>query len=146
MTKACSYLTDSAPESVGVGDFNNDSHLDIIVASSGNKGVSILLGYGNGSFANQTMYLTDSAPQFTDVSDFNNDSFLDIIVVIPKVNKIGIFLGYGNGIFRDLVEFSMDYGSSPFSVVVSDFNNDRKIDFTVVNEVTDNLKVLSETC
>jgi hypothetical protein len=91
-------------------------------------------------------YLTDSAPQFVAVIDFNSDSFLDIIVAIPDVSTIGIFLGYGNGTFADLVKFSMGYGSLPSSVVVGDFNNDRKLDFAVVNEGTDSLKILLQTC
>jgi hypothetical protein len=132
--------------SVAVGDFNNDTRLDIVVANSGSNNVNVLLGYGNGCFANQTTYLTDSAPQFVAVGDFNSDSLLDIIVAIPDVNKIGIFLGYGNGIFGDLVKFSMGYGSLPFSVVVGDFNNDRKLDFAVVNKGTNNLKILLQTC
>jgi len=91
-------------------------------------------------------FLTDSAPQFVAVIDFNSDSFLDIIVAIPDVSTIGIFLGYGNGTCADLVKFSMGYGSLPSSVVVGDFNNDRKLDFAVVNEGTDSLKILLQIC
>jgi len=62
------------------------------------------------------------------------------------MNTIGIFLGYGNGIFADLVKFPMDHGSVPSSVVVRDFNDDRNLDFGVVNNGTDNLKILLQTC
>ncbi len=43
MTKACSYLTDSAPESVGVGDFNNDRKIDFAVVNEGTDNLKVLL-------------------------------------------------------------------------------------------------------
>jgi hypothetical protein len=140
------YLTCSSPISVAVGDFNHDTQLDIVVANFGCNNIGVLLGYGNGSFAKQMTYLTDSAPQFVAVGYFNSDSLLDIIVAIPDTNNIGIFLGYGNGTFADLVTFPMHYGSLPFSVAVGDYNDDRKLDFAVVNEGTDSLEILLQTC
>ena len=44
--------------SLAVGDFNNDTHLDIVVANYGDNNIGVLLGYGDGSFANQTTYST----------------------------------------------------------------------------------------
>ena len=40
----------SLPTSVAVGDFNNDSELDITVGNSGTENIGILYGYGNDSF------------------------------------------------------------------------------------------------
>ncbi|CAF5105621.1 unnamed protein product, partial [Rotaria sp. Silwood1] len=56
------YSTGTSPNSVAVGDFNNDTHLDIVVANSKGNTVSVLLGYGNGSFTDQTTYSTGSQP------------------------------------------------------------------------------------
>ena len=44
------------PYSVAVGDFNNDTILDIIVANYGTNNLGVLLGYGNGTFANMVLY------------------------------------------------------------------------------------------
>jgi len=38
------------------------------------------------------------------------------------------------------------YGSSPFSIVVGDFNSDTKLDFVVLNQGTDSLEILFQTC
>jgi hypothetical protein len=65
--------------SVVFGDFNNDTRLDIVVANFDSNNIGVLLGYGNGSFANQTIYSMGSAPQFVAIDDFNNDIFLDLI-------------------------------------------------------------------
>jgi hypothetical protein len=43
----------SHPKSVATGDFNDDDHLDIVVANSGTHNIGIFLGNGNGTFAQQ---------------------------------------------------------------------------------------------
>jgi hypothetical protein len=43
----------SHPSSVAVGDFNNDTLLDIVVANYGINSISVFLGDGNGHFGSQ---------------------------------------------------------------------------------------------
>jgi hypothetical protein len=47
--------------------------------------------------------------------------------------------------FGDLTEYTLSNGSLPFSVAVGDFNNDRKLDFSVANYGTDNLQIMLQT-
>jgi hypothetical protein len=138
----------SSPYSIAVGDFNNDSRLDIVVANYGSNSVDIFLGYGNGSFTNQTTYSlnSDSDPYSVAVSDLNNDAILDIVVANYAANSLGVFLGYGDGTFTNATLLSLEYGSQPFSVVIGDFNSDKKMDFAVANNGTDSLNILLQTC
>jgi hypothetical protein len=136
----------SSPYSVAAGDFNNDIRLDIVVANYLSDNVGIFLGYGNGSFANQVTYSAGSYPYSVAVSDFNNDNQLDIVVANHGTNNLAVFLGHGNGTFANAILFSLSYASGPFSVVVGDFNNDRKPDFAVANDGTDSLSILLQTC
>ena len=131
---------------IDAGVFNNDTLLDIVVANYVSDIVGIFLSYGNGSFASQTTYSTGHKPLSVPVGDFNNDIFLDIVVANYGNNNLGVFLGYGNYTFSEMVIFQMEYGTHPFSVVVADFNSDRKLDFAVTNKDTDNLRVLLQTC
>jgi hypothetical protein len=139
-------LTGSSPSSVAVGDFNNDTQLDMVVTNSGNHDVSVLLGYGNGSFADQTTYDTGVGPWSIAFGDFNNDTILDIVVANYGSNNLDIFLGHGDGTFAERTPVPLDYGSRPFMVLVGDFNNDRKLDFAVANYGTDSLQILLQTC
>jgi predicted nucleotidyltransferase len=92
----------SHPQSVAVGDFNNDSQMDIVVANFGTDNVGVFLGYGNDIFASQMMYSTGpgSAPNMVAVGDFNKDNRMDIAVANFGTNNIGIHLGNGDGTFK----------------------------------------------
>ncbi|CAF5038588.1 unnamed protein product [Rotaria sp. Silwood1] len=70
------------PPNCTVGDFNNDTILDIVVVNRGNDTIGIFLGWGNGFFSSQTTFMTgfNSQPNAVAVGDFNNDTLLDIIV------------------------------------------------------------------
>ncbi|CAF1334125.1 unnamed protein product [Rotaria sordida] len=142
------YATGTNPQSIAIGDFNNDTNLDMVVANTNDSSISILLGYGNGSFENQLIYPTgfNSQPYSVAVADFNNDTKLDIIFANHGSNNVAVLMGYGDGMFASAKFFSIGYGTLPFSVVVSDLNNDRKLDFITANEGTDNLKVFLRTC
>ena len=138
----------SRPRSFAMADFNNDSRMDVVVANSAAENIGIFIGFGNVSFANQVTYSTGlhSSPCSVAVADFNNDTSLDILVANYDGSNQGIFLAYGNGTFANFLIVATDYGSHPFSVVVGDFNGDRKMDFAVANNGTDSLSILLQTC
>ena len=130
----------SRPVSVGLGYFNNDTHLDIAVTNYDTHTIGIFRGYGNGTFTNQTVFSTGaSRPVSIAVDDFNNDHWLDIVVTNNGTNTIGIFLGYGNGSFGSQILYSTGYDSFPYCVVVGDLNNDHSLDILVANYGTDNV-------
>ncbi|CAF5107560.1 unnamed protein product [Rotaria sp. Silwood1] len=138
----------SSPCSMAVGDFNNDTRMDIVFASCDADSVGIILGYGNGSFGNVMPYSTGSSSSRYSVAvgDINNDTLEDVVIANYDNNNLGVFLGYGNGTFASIILFPLDYGSNPFSIVVGDFNNDRKLDIAVANSGTDSLNILLQTC
>ncbi|CAF3654089.1 unnamed protein product [Rotaria socialis] len=94
------YPTGSSPYFVTVGDFNNDTLRDIIVANQDSNDVSILLEYEDGSFRNKILYSTGSHPYDVTLSDFNNDKQLDIVVASRRDNSMGVVLGYGSGLLQ----------------------------------------------
>ncbi|CAF1397523.1 unnamed protein product [Rotaria sp. Silwood1] len=89
------------PCSMAVGDFNNDTRVDIVFASCESDSVGIVLGYENGSFGNQMMYPTrsNSSGYSLAAEDINNDTILDIVVANHDTNYLGVLLGQGNGTF-----------------------------------------------
>ncbi|CAF1310366.1 unnamed protein product [Adineta ricciae] len=143
------YSSDYSPQSLAMGDFNNDNLMDITTANYNNDNIDIYFGYGNGTFYLNNITLetgSQTKPYAIAVGMFNNDTFLDIIVVNYGSNNVGIFLGYGDGSFMDMKVFAIGYGSLPFSILPGHFNNDQMLDFVVANEGTDNLKIFLQTC
>ena len=127
-----------------IGDFNNDTQLDIVMANYGLSNVGVLLGNTNGTFPLQTMFSTGdlSFPTSVAVGDFNNDTELDITVANSATDNVGILFGYGNGSFASQEIYPTGSGSIPQSVAVGDFNNDKKLDIVVANSGTDSVLTL----
>ncbi|CAF0761221.1 unnamed protein product [Adineta steineri] len=134
----------SSPACLSVVDVDNDGKSDIIVANYATSNVGILINVGNGTFRSQTSYSTgtNSNPQGVFVADVNQDNKPDIIVGNYGTNNVGVFLNYGNGTFRPQTTYSTGSGSKPYSVFVTDVNNDNKPDIIVANSGTNNVGVL----
>ena len=140
------YFTeyDSTPHSLALGDFNNDNHLDIAVTNYGTSSIGILLGYGDGTFANQTIYTTllNSHPSSLALADFNHDHHLDIVVSNNGSGTMGIFFGHGDGTFEAQRIYPLDPHSHPEYITVADMNNDNKLDVIIVDSINDAVHIV----
>ncbi|CAF2767020.1 unnamed protein product [Rotaria sp. Silwood2] len=122
------------PQSVALGDFNNDNNLDIVVGISGINSIRIYLGNGNGTFKYTNMYQVEGFyPFLVAVGDFNQDNNLDIVTAAYGINSAGVFLGYGNGTFTILKTYAPESDIYSNSVAVGDFNNDSLLDFVIAH-------------
>jgi Ca2+-binding RTX toxin-like protein len=110
-----SYAVGLQPDSIALGDFNNDGNTDILIGSDGGS-VSVLLGAGNGTFSSPTT-ITNVAQNVDSVAiaDINGDGNADIILggqVKPAGGgavKGGVLVLFGNG---DGVHFQ----NTPYSI------------------------------
>jgi VCBS repeat protein len=115
--------------SFALGDFNGDGHLDLVL--TGNSGVTVLPGNGNGTFGAPISYGTGISPASVAVGDFNGDGKLDLAVSNVLANTISILLGNGDGTFQPPVDYST--GPFPGNIVIADFNGDGNQDLAVVD-------------
>ncbi|CAF4377208.1 unnamed protein product, partial [Rotaria magnacalcarata] len=166
--------SNSHPSCIAIGDFNDDTQLDIAVVNDGTTNTDIFLG-----FLDIISYPTGSAPFTVAVRDFNNDTQLDRAVVNGNDNDMSVLLGYGTfPLFLVVADFNNDNqldiivanrgssnvsvllgygngsfanqitystGSSPFSTVAGGFNNDNRLDVVVVNSYTNEVNILLAT-
>ena len=115
------------PDSVAVGDFNGDGIPDLAVADAdpfagGDGTVSILLGYGDGTFSLTSTISVGLSPQSVAVGDFNGDGIEDVVVANGSDQIISTLLGVGDGTFK--MQSVTRVSRQPFSVAVGDFNGD----------------------
>jgi hypothetical protein len=104
--------------SVAVGDVNNDTHLDIVVANHAKNSIGTLFGYGNGSFASIISSLGSSHPLSLVVGYLNNDCVLDIAVANYGTATIVVLLGDNDRSFQIDNVYDMGYDSIPNALVL----------------------------
>jgi len=116
--------------SVAIGDFNNDGHQDLAMASYFWNIVAIRLGNGQGDF-NGTTSVSAEHPTSVAIGDFNNDGDQDLAIANNSSNTVSIRLGDGTGGFGNAT--SVGVGNDPWAVAIGDFDNDGKQDVAVAN-------------
>ena len=120
-------------ESLAVGDFNGDGHLDLVVTNilpDFTSTVGILLGKGDGTFESPQSYGPGSFFSSVAVGDFNGDGILDLAVgnfgSYDGLGNVSVLLGKGDGTFQYAQSYAA--GLSPGLLAVADFNGDGRLD------------------
>jgi len=121
--------------SAAVGELNGDGIPDAAVATQ--AGVRILLGLGDGRFADHEFIVLDQTPRAVAISDFDGSGTLDLAVATAgpltgSPGSVDILLGNGDATFAAPASFVT--GVSPSHVVVGDFDEDGIPDLATAND------------
>jgi hypothetical protein len=118
---------------LGIGDFNNDGQLDLVILNPAAFGqshsLSVLLNNGSGSFATAPSYPTAMFDGVVAAGDFNGDGRPDLVVA-GFDGQAHILLNNGDGTFHN--GNSLSAPGVATSVVVGDFNGDGNNDIAVM--------------
>ncbi len=134
---------------IAAGDFNGDGKLDLFASQTGNQGVDVFLGNGDGTF---TQPATPVAGCCRDqifngiwgwnlvLGDFLADNKLDVAVAEENVNfgvaedYIYTYLGNGDGTFTPS-DYSVLLPESPITMITAgDFNGDGLLDLATASQ------------
>ncbi len=140
---------------LAVGDFNDDGKLDLAVGNGDDDTVTILLGNGDGTFAEVPNCCGASDPGNYHAlamasGDFNGDGKPDLAMTVQNmagsspVDYVQVFLGNGDGTFSP-TDYSLLVLNDPYAMSVGDFNGDGKIDFATGSSPYQYLTVLLQT-
>lgn len=128
---AMNFAVGTYPDSVAIGDVNEDGTPDLVVSNLLSRNVSVLLGIGGGVFGPRSNFAVSGDARSVAIGDFNRDTHLDVAVANESRNEVSVLLGNGTGAFGSATHFAV--GSKPFSVAVADFNLDGNPDVVSAN-------------
>lgn len=125
-----------SPRRPVIADVNHDGTPDVVVASQFG-GIAVSLGNGDGSFQPSTHFPISGGFSATELAagDFNGDGHLDVAATNPGApdlfqgSTVSILLGHGDGTFGPPTDFQV--GTTPLSIVTTDFNHDGHLDLAV---------------
>ncbi|HEV8507764.1 MAG TPA: VCBS repeat-containing protein [Chitinophagaceae bacterium] len=145
LAKGSPFPVDSFPNDIAIADFNNDNILDLAVANSETKHLSVLLGKGKGEFhfSPNSPFRLRVKPHTHSVAaaDFNSDGNVDLLTESWGVDSVLIIFGNGQGNFNSPKYFKV--GKRPYQRVrTADLNNDNFSDIITTNLEGNNCTVL----
>ncbi len=128
------FTSGSNPAWVTVGDFNGDGSPDVAVADNGSGTVDIFLNDNDGGFNSPNPFSAGSNPSSIVAGDFNGDGILDLAVTNGGSggSTVTILLGGGGGTFPIAVPYS-GAGTSPYAMVIGDFDGDGNLDLAIAD-------------
>jgi hypothetical protein len=136
------FTVGNAPSALEVGDFNNDSRLDLAVANSESNSVSILLGNDAGTFDLPALNTAvGESPEALAAGNINDDEHLDLVVANEDANSVSVLLGNGDGTFQTASD-DVRVGLHPEAVALQDVNGDSRRDLVVANRGSNSVSVL----
>ena len=139
------FPVDTFPNDISTADFNNDSFMDLAIANSETKHLSVLMGNGKGEFvfSAYSPFTLRVKPHTHSVAagDFNNDGKMDLMTESWGVDSVLIIYGNGQGDFSLPKYFKV--GKRPYQRVrASDLNHDKFSDIVTTNLEGNNCSVL----
>jgi VCBS repeat protein len=126
------------PGNVLIGDMNNDRKLDLVVACTRTRSITVLEGKGNGQFGAALSNTTVAdAPGEIALGDVNGDGKLDVAVSSHDSYGVVLLTGDGKGGLTKAPAspIVMKLGEHPHThgLTVADVNRDNKLDLITCN-------------
>jgi hypothetical protein len=151
--------TGEGPASIVAADLSGNGRTDLAIANESSDNVTVLLGSGSGGFtpAEGSPFTVPAGagsspsmpglPQSIAAGDFSGNGNMDLAVANfnGSSDNVAILQGDGHGGFTNAIGSPFPANGNPRSVVVGDFNGDRRPDLAVVNSFQGVVTVLLNT-
>ncbi len=135
------------PVAMVMNDFNADGNQDLAIVNQTTNNVSILLGRGDGTFAEATGSPISSGvgngPVAIAAGDLNGDAKPDLAVVNQTDDTVSVLLNNGDATFAPGPTPLLQTAASPTGVAIADFNQDGLADIAVTNGGANTFRVFA---
>jgi hypothetical protein len=122
-------LVNNAAE-IAIGDLNEDQIPDLAIADE--DGAGVLLGLGDGSFAEPIYHAAGDSPWSIGIGDLNGDQLPDLVVT--NNDAIAVLLSLGGGEFAQAVFVEAHIGlASATSLALGNLDGDEALDLAIVS-------------
>jgi hypothetical protein len=140
--------TGPGPNVVALADLNGDGKLDLITglylaAIPQDRGLTVALGNGDGTFQPAVSYDTTAGPTSITVADYNGDGKLDIAMVDSAGDQVKLFLGNGDGSLQTPSLYF--FGPGLFGMASANFNSDNAPDLAFTHTFGNDISILLNT-
>lgn len=126
------YLSGMRPESIAIGDINNDGLDDVAVGFFSENKVGVFLQNLSGTLDNYVPYNTNTGLYGVKIGDVNNDGLEDLVVSHWTASNIGVLLQQIDGTLGPLVPYTAPQAGYD-EIDVGDVNNDGLLDVIKMN-------------
>jgi hypothetical protein len=127
---------------IAAGDFNGDSHRDIVVTADTGWSAFLLLGDGNGGFGTPSTIATAEDPSAVLAADLNGDSRTDLAIANLDAATVSIHLCNGNGTFGGATTADAGTNQGNQHIALGDLNGDGKLDAVVAHYASNSVALL----
>jgi len=136
-----SYIAGLGIRELALGDFNNDSIIDIAASGSTYDEVYVFIGKGDGTFNQKVEYPSGDYPRGIEAYDMNGDNNLDLAVSCMNDSTLFVMLGNGSGTFDSTLMYPL--GAKPFTSTIADIDQDGDNDLLVTLSGVDSVTIVS---
>jgi hypothetical protein len=131
------HATLGAMDAAVSGDWNGDGKLDL-AGSNRDGSVSVLFGFGDGSFEGSAEYgsglevlLAQDGQTSIVAGDLNADGRLDLVVGSREASSLGVLLGKDNGTFASGVTYAVEGNAR--ALALGDFDGNGIVDIAAAS-------------
>ena len=134
----------SRPWTIAVADFDRDGAADLAVANTSTASIVVLMGNGDGTFAQRAVVPAGVGFPFSVVAaDLDRDGYPDLALSQVGTNRIAVFVSNGDGTFDQARYYPV--GKSPAYLAAADLNGDGFPDLASANQESLDASVLINT-
>jgi len=134
------HAVGSGPVGVLAVDFDGDGNTDLISVDKQANVISLVKGFGDGSFRTLSTVIADTQPTAAAYVDVNHDGFPDLVASNFSPGSVTVNLGNGVGGFGAKIRTLVS--ASAYGLTMGDWNNDTHLDVATVNTLANNISVL----